>query len=81
MAFGMNHPLFKLLAQLESSRIHFTLSRHRSDSVLVTITLVGERVEVDVFDDGRMEVSRFHGTEDIVGGSELIDQLIERERN
>jgi hypothetical protein len=40
------------------------------------LTLVGERVEVDVFEDGDMEVSRFTGNEDIVGGAALIDQLI-----
>jgi hypothetical protein len=64
------------LAKLESARIHFTLSRNRPDSILVTMTLVGERVEVDVFDDGHMEVSRFLGTEDILGGQELVAQLI-----
>jgi hypothetical protein len=77
----MSHPLFELLTQLESAHIHFTLGRHRPDSVIVTLTLVGERVEIDVFDDGRMEVSRFLGTEDILGGQELVDQLVQRERD
>ena len=76
----MTHALFELLSSLEEARIHFALSRHRSDTVLVTITLVGERIEVDVFEDGHMEVSRFKGSEDIVGGSELIYKLIEQER-
>jgi hypothetical protein len=75
----MPHPLYSLLARLEAARVHFTLARHRPDTVLVTLTLVGERVEIDVFDDGRMEVSRFKGTEDIVGGLELVDQLIDDE--
>lgn len=52
------------------------LSRHRPDSVLVSMTLVGERVEVDVFDDGHFEVSRFKGNEDVVGGEALARQLI-----
>ena len=76
----MTHALFELLSSLEEARIHFALSRHRPDTVLVTITLVGERIEVDVFEDGHMEVSRFKGSEDIVGGSELIYKLIEQER-
>ena len=72
----MSHALFTLLSELEVARIHFTIARHRPDSVLVTLTLVGERVEVDVFEDGHMEVSRFKGNEDIVGGSELVATLI-----
>lgn len=76
----MNHTLFKLLTDLESAHIHFSLSRNRPDTVLVTITLVGERVEVDVFSDGHMEVSRFRGSEDIVGGEELVSQIIDQNR-
>lgn len=70
------HPLFQLLQALDSARIHYTLSRHRDDTVLVSMTLVGERVEVDVFEDGNMEVSRFRGSEDIIGGEELVTELI-----
>jgi hypothetical protein len=72
----MSHPLYELLSRLEAARIHFTLARYRPDTVLVTFTLVGERVEVDVFDDGHMEVSRFKGKEDVVGGSEVVDELL-----
>jgi hypothetical protein len=52
------------------------LARNREDSILVTLTLVGERIEVDVFDDGHMEVSRFPGSEDVVGGEELVRTII-----
>lgn len=76
----MSHALYKLLSDLESEKIHFTLGRHRPDTILVTLTLLGERVEIDVFDDGHMEVSRFKGNEDIVGDSELVYKLIEQER-
>lgn len=72
----MPHSLFTLLSDLEAAKIHFTLGRYRPDTVLVTITLVGERVEVDVFDDGHMEVSRFVGHENVVGGTELVAALI-----
>lgn len=76
----MSHPLFSLMSELEAAKIHFTLARHRPDTVLVTLTLVGERVEIEVFDDGHMEMSRFKGHEDIVGGSELVATLIEENR-
>ncbi len=77
----MSHPLYSLLRRLEDARIHFTLSRSRDDTILVTLTLVGERVEVDVFEDGHMEVSRFPGNEDIVGGEELVREIIENNRD
>lgn len=77
---NMPHPLFDLLQQLEMAKIHFTLGRDRPDTILVSLTLVGERVEVDVFDDGHMEVSRFSGHEDVVGGQELISELINKNR-
>ena len=74
----MGHPLYELLQELDKANVYYTISRHRDDTVLVSITFVGERVEVDVFDDGHMEVSRFLGTEDILGGKEVIYQLIQR---
>lgn len=74
------HPLYGLLRRLEDAKIHFTLARHREDTVLVTLTLVGERVEVDVFEDGHMEVSRFPGNEDVVGDADLVLRLIDGNR-
>jgi hypothetical protein len=77
----MSHPLYTLLRKLEDAHIHFTLARNRDDTVLVTVTLVGERVEVDVFEDGHMEISRFPGSEDVIGGEELLDDIIEKNRD
>jgi hypothetical protein len=76
----MHHPLYQLLNRLESAKIHFALARYRDDSILVTLTLVGERVEVDVFEDGHMEVSRFRGKEDVVGGIEVVEMLLAENR-
>jgi len=72
----MSHALFNLLNRLDAARYHYSISRHRPDTILVTVTFVGERVEVDVFEDGHMEVSRFPGSENIAGGEELILDLI-----
>ena len=77
----MSHPLYELIRKLEEAKIHFTLGRHREDTVMVMLTLVGERVEVDVFEDGHMEVSRFPGSEDIVGGEKLVHELIKKNRD
>ena len=72
----MSHPLFKLLSDLDNASIDYTLARDRPDTVRVNLTVVGERVEVDVFEDGHMEVSRFLGSGDIVGDEALVERLI-----
>jgi hypothetical protein len=76
----MSHPLYDLLLRLEDAKIAITISRNRSDSLLVTLALVGERIEIDVFEDGHMEVSSFTGSEGIVGGAEVLEKLIARGR-
>jgi hypothetical protein len=77
----MSHQLYQLLSRLEDAKIHYTLARYRQETILVTLTLVGERVEVDVFEDGHIEVSRFSGNENIVGGVDLVERLIDENRN
>ena len=47
---------------------------------MITATFVGERTEIDVFEDGHIEVSRFLGTEDVLGGAELVTRLLENNR-
>ncbi len=74
----MNHTLYDLLKKLDQSKFYYTISRHRKDTVMVTISFVGERTEVEVFNDGHMEVSRFLGTEEVSGGQEFIYDLIEK---
>ena len=70
------HPLFDLVDQLDAESYHYVLSRHRPETILVTVTLVGERLEIDVFDDGHMEVSRFKGNEAVEGGVDLDNQIL-----
>ncbi|KWI55411.1 hypothetical protein WT72_16835 [Burkholderia pseudomultivorans] len=72
----MTHPIFDLLTKLDGAHLAYALRRHRPDSILVSVTVVGQRVEIDVFDDGHMEVSRFVGNEGIEGGAELIDSIV-----
>jgi hypothetical protein len=47
---------------------------------MITATYVGERIEIDVFDDGHMEVSRFKGSEDILGDSDLVYQILDEHK-
>jgi hypothetical protein len=47
---------------LEEARLHFSIERTRPDSVRLSVAMVGERVEIDVFEDHHLEISRFSGT-------------------
>ena len=76
----MSHALFTLLNELDAAKIHCALARYQPDTVTVTITLVGQRVEAAVFSDGHIEVARFTGTEAIEGGADLLHQLIAENR-
>jgi len=61
---------------LEKARLHFFIGRTRSDSITLFVTLVGERVEIDVFEDSHLEISRFHGDESVEGGMDLLLRLL-----
>ena len=76
----MSHTLFTLLDELDAANIHYALARYQPDTVTVTISLVGQRVEAAVFSDGHIEVARFTGTEAIEGGVDLLQRLIAENR-
>lgn len=62
--------MFDFLDLLESRKIYFTLSRIR-DSVLVEVSVPGERWEVEFFADGSVQVEKFKSEGIIYDGSEL----------
>ncbi|WP_081472799.1 hypothetical protein [Burkholderia ambifaria] len=55
---------------------HYTLSRNRTDTVLVSITVVRMQVEVDVFRDGHIEMCVFNGSESATDDSGLVNEII-----
>jgi hypothetical protein len=61
----MTHKLYELLNKLERDGVSFVIGRHRDDTVLVTCTFVGSRIEIDVFADGHVEFSVFSGDESV----------------
>jgi len=67
--------IYRLLKQLDDAKIHYYLERHRPDTIDVTITLVGRRIEIAVFDDDHIEMSQFLGTEDVEDEKYLQDIL------
>ncbi|GEM_PF-1457280 len=76
----MTHSIYKLPRRLEDDHVHYTLSRHRDDSIMITATFVGERIEIDVFEDGHMEISRFLGREDVLGDETLVYDILDKKK-
>ncbi|WP_020184360.1 hypothetical protein [Methylopila sp. 73B] len=70
------HPLYRLLRRLEEGSFPFRLDRHRDDTVLVSVTLVGGRLEIDVFEDGHLEFARFVGDESVDSDPARIDEIL-----
>jgi len=69
--------LYEILRQLDDADIKFELAYNRDNAVSIMITVPGERWEIDVFDEGAVEVERF-----VSGGvtetGDLIDTLVQK---
>ena len=72
----MSSALFDTIRMLEEAHLRFRIERTRPDSVRLCVTLVGERVEIDVFADDHLEIPRFRGDESVEGGKELLTQIL-----
>ncbi|KQP04521.1 hypothetical protein [Methylobacterium sp. Leaf93] len=75
----MSHEIYRMIRLLEANKVHFELSRHRPDSLMLTATLVGERIEIDVFEDGHVEYSRFCGNEDVEDDIPILEILLRKQ--
>ena len=67
--------LLSFLQFLRKEKIHYRLDCVRDDAVMVTMTLVGARVEIDFFDD-HIEFSAFVGDESVDDETEALLNLI-----
>lgn len=67
--------MLEFLEFLRSKKITFRIEQQREDSVMVTFTLVGVRVEVDFFVD-HFEFSYFRGSEAVISDREALMRLI-----
>jgi hypothetical protein len=74
----MSSALFNLLKKLDQAKIRYYIERHRADTIDITATIVGQRIEISVFDDDHIEVSRFVGHEEIEDEGVLLE-IIDRE--
>ncbi|MBY3164807.1 MULTISPECIES: hypothetical protein [Rhizobium] len=69
--------VFEVLKRLDDAKIHYFIGRYRPDTIDITATIVGERVEISVFDDDHIEISRFVGNEDVLS-EEVLDDILRR---
>lgn len=74
-----NDRLLSFLGELESTRISYTLGHIRTEAILVSVAVPGERWEVEFLEDGSVDVERFVSTGCLGDDSALAD-LFERHR-
>ena len=72
----MSSVIFNTIKALEKAHLHFYIERTRPDALRLNVTLVGERIEIEIFEDEHLEISRFRGDESIEGGEELLGQIL-----
>jgi hypothetical protein len=68
--------ILEFLDFLRSKKIHFRLDQYRTNTILVSFTLVGCRVEVDFFDD-HIEFSYFTGDESVHDDWKIMQGLLD----
>lgn len=71
------HKLFSIADALSVASIYFSLHRTRDNAVTILAVVPGERWEIDVFDDGHVDVEVFRSTGTIEGES-FLTALIAR---
>jgi len=76
----MSSAVFATIKALEAAHVHFYIERTRPDTIRLSVTLVGERIEIDIFEDDHLEISRFRGDESIEGGDELLAAILRDNR-
>ena len=72
----MASAVFETMRMLEEARLHFFIERTRPDSIRLSVTMVGERVEIDIFEDNHLEISRFFGDEKVEGDMDLLVSML-----
>lgn len=73
------YAVFDTIELLEKAHIPFNIKRSRSDALTIVAAIVGERIEIDVFEDDHVEITRFRSDESIEGGRELLVEIVTAE--
>jgi hypothetical protein len=72
----MSSAIFETMRLLDEAHLRFFIERTRPDSIRLSVTMVGERLEIEIFEDDHLEISRFRGDESIEGGKGLLLGLL-----
>lgn len=64
------------LQLLDANHIGYELSRQRDDSIMLTITVIKRRIEIDVFQD-HIEYSWFDGDESVHDDQDWLYKVLE----
>jgi hypothetical protein len=72
----MTSTVFMTMRMLEDARLHFFIERTRPDAIRFSVTTLGERIEIDVFEDKHLEISRFVGDESVEGDMDLLINIL-----
>ena len=67
--------MLEFLSFLRSKKISYKIEQQRDDSLMITFTLVGVRVEIDFFVD-HFEFSYFKGSEQVECDRDTLMRLI-----
>ena len=73
----MSSVVFDLMQLLDKERVHYSIQRTRSETIQFNTTFVGARIEIEVFEDNHIEISKFVGNEDVESGDiEMVKKII-----
>ena len=76
MVLGGISDLLRFVNYLDKLNITYRIEHHRDDTIMVTYTLLRQRVELDFF-DGHIEYSVFNGNEDVLDDQKALFDAIE----
>ncbi|MFF2529957.1 hypothetical protein [Brevibacillus sp. DP1.3A] len=60
-----------LLNKLEERHIFYRLSKIRSESIMIEVAVPGQRWEIEIMEDGTMEIEKFISDGDMYDEKEL----------
>ncbi|MDQ1575874.1 MAG: hypothetical protein QOH55_1024 [Microbacteriaceae bacterium] len=69
--------LLDLIKRLEEAKIFYQLSSTRSESVMVSVAVPGERWEIEVMRDGGLEIETFVSS-GVIGDRSCLTTLFDR---
>ncbi|KQN94297.1 hypothetical protein ASE95_05530 [Sphingomonas sp. Leaf231] len=64
---------FAIIARLNAARIHHTITSIRDDAIMIDAAVPGERWEIEVFEDGHVEIERYTSAGEIAGEAALVE--------